>query len=72
MIRTQVLKHLPGARLGERGGSKENFRGGTTARGVMEKSRYVRVMEGRKSEKITQSNTSTPQGSEVPFECQKG
>ena len=45
MIRTQVLKHLPGARKSERDGSKGNFRGGATARGAMEKSRYVRVIE---------------------------
>ena len=46
MIRTQVLKHLPAATKGERGGSKGNIRGGATARGAMEKSRYVRVIEG--------------------------
>ena len=46
MIRTQVLKHLPVAGEGERGGSRGNVRGGATARGAMEKSRYVRVIEG--------------------------
>ena len=46
MIITQVLKHLPGARKGERGGSKEDVRGITTARRAMEKSGYVRVIEG--------------------------
>ena len=46
MIRTQVLKHLPGAREGERGGSKENVR-----RGAMEKSRYVSVVEGEEFRK---------------------
>ena len=40
MIRTQVLKHLPGAREGGRGGSKGDVRGGE-----MEKSRYVWVIE---------------------------
>ena len=43
MITTQVLQHLPGARKGERGGSKGNFRGAETTGG---KSRYVRVIEG--------------------------
>ena len=47
MIRTQVLKHLPGAGKGERGGSKENVRGRATARGVMKKGRYARVIEGK-------------------------
>ena len=41
MIRSQVLKHLPRARKGEGGESKGDFR-----RGAMEKSRYVRVVEG--------------------------
>ena len=45
MIRTQLLKQLPGARKVKRGESKRNVRGGTTARGAMEKSRYVRVIE---------------------------
>ena len=47
MIRTQVLKHLSGAGEGERGGSKGDVRGGVTARGPMEKSRRVRVIEGQ-------------------------
>ena len=47
MIRTHVLKHLPGAREGERGGSKGDFKGGATATGAM-KSRYVRAIEGEK------------------------
>ena len=37
MVRTQVLKHLPGARLGEKEGSKGYVRRGATARGAMEK-----------------------------------
>ena len=45
MIRTQVLKHLPGAREGERGGSKEDVKGEATARRAMEKSKYVRAIE---------------------------
>ena len=46
MVRTQVLKHLPGARKGKRGGSKEDVRGRATARGAMEKDGCVRVIEG--------------------------
>ena len=46
MVRTQVLKHLPGARKGERRGSKGDVRRGATARGVMEKGGCVRVIEG--------------------------
>ena len=45
MVRTQVLKHLPRARKGKRGGSKGNVRGGATASGAMEKSGCVRVIE---------------------------
>ena len=41
MVRTQVLKHLPGAREGNSGGSKGNFK-----REAMEKGGCVRVMEG--------------------------
>ena len=29
-------------------------------------------LRGRRSEEMTQSNTSSPQGSEVHFECQRG
>ena len=46
MIRTQVLKHLPGAKKGERGGSKGDVAGEATAREAKEMSRYVRVIEG--------------------------
>ena len=46
MVRTQVLKHLPGARKGKRRGSKGDVRGGATASRVMEKSGCVRVIEG--------------------------
>ena len=46
MVRTQVLKHLPGARKGKRGGSKGEVRRGATARGAMEKGGCVRVTEG--------------------------
>ena len=46
MVRTQVLWHLPGAGKGKRGGSKEDVRGRTTARGAMEKGGCFRVIEG--------------------------
>ena len=46
MIRTQVLKHLPGAKQGEREKSKGDIRGGESARGAIKKSRYVKVIEG--------------------------
>ena len=68
MVRTKVLKHLPGARKGKKGGSKGDVRKGATARGAMDKGRYVRVIEG---EEVTQPNTSCPRGSEVPLESQK-
>ena len=41
MIRTQILKHLPEAGEGERGGSKGNVRGR-----AMEKGGYVGIIEG--------------------------
>ena len=41
MIRTQVMKHRPGAREGERGRSEGNPRGG-----AMDKSRYIRIIDG--------------------------
>ena len=46
MVRTQILKHLPGARKGKRRRSKGDVRGGATARVAMEKGGYVRVIEG--------------------------
>ena len=46
MVRTQILKHLPGARKGKRGESKGDIRRGATARGAMEKGGCVRVIEG--------------------------
>ena len=41
MVRTKVLKHLPGARKGKRRQSKGDFR-----RGAMKKSGCVKVIEG--------------------------
>ena len=46
MVRTQVLKHLPGAKKGKRRGNKGDVRRGATARGVMEKGGCVRVIKG--------------------------
>ena len=46
MVRTQVLKHLPGAGKGKRGESKGDTRRGATARRAMEKGRYVGVIDG--------------------------
>ena len=46
MVRTQVLKHLPGARKGKSRWSKGDVRRGVTARGAMEKGGCVRVIEG--------------------------
>ena len=45
MVRTQVLKHLPGAGKDKRRGSKGDVRRGATARGAMEKGKCVRVVE---------------------------
>ena len=45
MVRTKVLKHLPGARKDKRRGSKGDVRRGVTARGAMEKGGCVRVIE---------------------------
>ena len=72
MVRTKVLKNLPGARKSKSRRSKGDVRRGTTARGAMEKSGCVRVFEERRSEEMTQSNTSSPQGSEVPLKSQRG
>ena len=70
-----VGDHNPGPEAlpkSKRGGNKEEVRGGATASGAMEKSRYVRIIEGEMSEEMTQSNTYSPRGSEVPFEYQRG
>ena len=72
MVRTQVLKHLPGARKSKSRKIKGDVRRGTTASGAMEKGGCIRVIEGRRSEEMTQSNTSSPRGSEVSLESQRG
>ena len=38
----------------------------------MEKGGCVRIIKGRRLEELTQSNTSSLQGSEVPLESQRG
>ena len=45
MVRTQVLKHIPGARKGKRSGSKGDVRRGGIASGMMERGGFV-VTEG--------------------------
>ena len=72
MVRTQVLKHLPGARKGKKGKRKGDVRGGTTARGAMEKSGCVRVNEGEEVRGKTQSNTFSPRKSEILLEFRRG
>ena len=67
MVRTQVLKHLPGARKGKRRGSKGDVRRGATASGAMEKGGCVRVIEREE----VRRDTSSPRGSEVTLESQR-
>ena len=67
MVRTQVLKQLAESRKGKRGGEKE----------MSGEERWRRVgvsgsLRGRRSEEMTQSNTSSPRGLEVPLESQRG
>ena len=59
MIQTQLLKHLPGARKGERGESKVEVSRRATARGAIDKSKYVKVIEGK------EIKGDDPRGSEV-------
>ena len=47
---------------------KGYVRGGATAIGAMRKSKYIWVIEEKRPKEITQTNTSCPPGSEVPFE----
>ena len=63
MIKTQVLKYLPGTKESDRGESKGDVRGE-----AMEKSRYVRVIEWNEIEEMTQI---LPTGSAIPFESQR-
>ena len=71
MVRTQVLKHLPRARKGKRRRNKGDVRREAAARGVMEKGGCVRVIKGRRSEEMTQSNTSFLRGSKVSLDFQR-
>ena len=45
MVRTQVLKHVPGARKSKKRGSKGDVKRGATASGAMEKGGCVKVIE---------------------------
>ena len=67
MVRTQVLKHLPGAGKGKRRGSKEDVR-----RGAMEKSRCDRVTEGEEVRGDDPVKYFLPTGLEVLLESQRG
>ena len=46
MIRSYVLKYLPGAGKGKKEGSKEDIIAGANARRTVKKSKGVRVFEG--------------------------
>ena len=67
MMRIQVLKHLPRAREGERGWSKGDVRVG-----AMEKSRYIRVIEGEEVRRDDPIEYFLSTGSEAPFESHRG
>ena len=58
--------------MSKREGRKKDVRGGVTDRKVMEKSGYVRFIEGRRSKEMTQFNTFFPWGSGLSFESQRG
>ena len=72
MIRTQVLKQLPGARKVKRGESKRNVRGGATSREAMEKSRYVIIIKREEVKRDDPIEYVLSAGSEVSFEFQTG
>ena len=72
MFRTQVPKHLPGAKKTRVEGPKEMS---GEERLPVERWRRVGVsgsLRGRRSEEMTESNTSFPRGSEVLLESQSG
>ena len=71
MVRAQVLKHLPRARKGKKGGSKEDIRGGVTAIGAMEKGGCVRVIEEEEVRGDGPVEYFLPAGSDVPLESQR-
>ena len=72
MIRTQVLKHLPRARDGEKGRSKEDIRGVTTTREAKGKSRYVRVIERKEVRKDDPIEYFLPTGFGTTFRVPEG
>ena len=49
---------------------QENREKGDVRREAIEKGGFVRSLRGRRSEEMTQSNTSSPRGSKVPLESQ--
>ena len=66
MIKTQVLKHSQEQERAREEGAKEMS--------GEERCRRVGVLgslRGKRSEEMNQSNTSSSQGSEVPFESQR-
>ena len=70
MIRTQVRKHLQGAREDHRGGGKGDIKRGTTARSVMENGQSVGVILGKEVRRdyLIKRQKSFSKGSQVPFE----
>ena len=71
MVRTQVLKHLSGARKGKSRRSKGDVRRGATARGALEKSGCVRVIEGEEVRRNDPVEYFLPAGSKVPLESRR-
>ena len=68
MVRTKVLGHLPGARKGKRRGGRGDVRREATARGAMEKSGCVGVLEGEEVRGDDPVEYFLPAGSEVTLE----
>ena len=62
------MKHFPGARKGQRGGSKEDVSGGATAIATMEKGDCVRVIVRKEVRGDDLIEYFFPTGSEVPLE----
>ena len=71
MARTQVLKHLPGARKSKSKRSKGDARRGATVRGAIEKSGCVRVIEEEEVRRDDPVKYFLSAGSEVPLESQR-
>ena len=69
VFRTQVLKHLPG----EREEITREMSGGERLPGDrLKRLRVLGSLRRRSSKEITLMNTSSPRGSEVSFESQRG